>query len=129
MISLEHPSALITLFIVFLLCQFAFERRNFSNKCFFEAHFRFSSCRVKMKVVLAKFFGWFSVVKNAAWIGVLMVCMTLVDPNDFMAVIYRVGLKSLEFYIIWSTYGTFKLFKSFKQVTRNFSQSIDDLIT
>lgn len=49
-----------------------------------------------------------------------MVCMTLVDPNDFMAVIYRVGLKSMEFYIIWSTYSAFKLFKGFKKVKNIF---------
>lgn len=45
-----------------------------------------------------------------------MIFMSLVDPNDMFAVLYRVTLKAMEFYIIWSTYATFKLFKSFKKV-------------
>lgn len=73
-----------------------------------------------MKILLAKVFGWMSVLKNSLWISVLMVLMTLVDPNDFLAVVYRVSLKSMEFYIIWSTYASFKLFKGLKRVKRKF---------
>lgn len=72
-----------------------------------------------MKIFLFKAFGWISVVRNSIWIGVLMVLVSLVNPTDLLAVVYRVALKSMEFYIIWSTYASFKLFKSFKKVKIN----------
>jgi hypothetical protein len=71
-----------------------------------------------MNVLLVKTFGWASVLRNSLWMGLLMVFMTLVDSTDVHSVLYRVAIKSMEFYIMWSSYAAFKLFKSFKKVKR-----------
>lgn len=77
-----------------------------------------------MKIFLAKSFAWLSVLRNSMWIAVLMILTSLIDPQDLYAVVYRVALKSMEFYIIWSTYGAIKLFKSFKKVRTKFNKII-----
>jgi hypothetical protein len=64
----------------------------------------------------AKTFAFVSILKNSVWIAVLMVCMAMIDPKDIFAVIYRVTLKGFEFYIIWSSYGAFKLIKCINKV-------------
>lgn len=49
-----------------------------------------------------------------------MVFMSIIDPKDFFAIIYRVILKGLEFYMIWSSYAAYKVFTGIKKVRWNF---------
>lgn len=77
-----------------------------------------------MLEIISKIFGFVSIVKNGFWIGFLMILMSLIDPADIFAVIYRVTLKFIEFYMIWSSYSAFKLFKSFKKVKLKRSSSL-----
>lgn len=45
-----------------------------------------------------------------------MILWSLINPQYKYAMWLRIGLKIMEFYIIWSTYGVFKLFEGIKKV-------------
>lgn len=65
---------------------------------------------------LVKFCGCLSILRNSVWIALLMIAWSLINPQYKYAMLLRIGLKIMEFYIIWSTYSTFKLFEGIKKV-------------
>jgi hypothetical protein len=65
---------------------------------------------------LVKFCGCLSILRNSVWVAMLMIAWSLINPQYKYAMLLRIGLKIMEFYIIWSTYGTFKLFEGSKKV-------------
>lgn len=65
---------------------------------------------------LVKFCGCLSILRNSVWMALLMIAWSLINPQYKYAMLLRIGLKIMEFYIIWSTYGTFKLFEGIKKV-------------
>lgn len=49
-----------------------------------------------------------------------MILWSLINPQHEFAMWLKIALKIIEFYIIWSTYGAFKLFEGIKKVKKIF---------
>lgn len=110
----------LSVIITHLLILMSYILKNFRTP---SVHFGLCRSWKNMRIFFAKSLACLSVLRNSVWIAVLMILTSLIDPQDLYAVVYRVALKSMEFYIIWSTYGAFKLFKSFKKV-RSWEQNL-----
>lgn len=47
-----------------------------------------------------------------------MIMWSQINPQHELAMWFKIALKIIEFYIIWSTYGAVKLFEGIKKVQR-----------
>lgn len=68
---------------------------------------------------LVKICGCLSILRNSFYIAFLMILWSLINPQHEFAMWLKIALKIIEFYIIWSTYGAFKLFEGIKKVKKN----------
>ena len=67
-----------------------------------------------------KFCGFMSILRNSIWIAFLMILWSLLNPQYTYAMFYRIGLKFIEFYILWSTYASVKIFEGLRKVSKIF---------
>ena len=65
-----------------------------------------------------KFCGFMSILRNSIWIAFLMILWSLLNPQYTYAMFYRIGLKLIEFYILWSTYASVKIFEGLRKVSK-----------
>jgi hypothetical protein len=63
-----------------------------------------------------KFCAILAVIRNSVWIAFLMILWSLLDAHNEYIIFYRIGLKLMEFYIIWSTYAAYKVFDGVRKV-------------
>jgi len=71
-----------------------------------------------------KFCGFMSILRNSLWIAFLMILWSLLNPQYTYSMFYRIGLKFIEFYILWSTYASVKIFEGLRKVSKFMSGNI-----